>query len=146
MKLTPEQRDDVADDAATRCRAGESWAEIAARNCLTPQYVYRLTVARHNIDYRKWGQRPVANVIEVLKRKDNGQTLDQIAEIHGAIRAALTRRFGAHGDTVPILYGGSVKAANAREILALPNVDGALVGGASLRATDFLPIVEAGWA
>jgi triosephosphate isomerase len=73
-------------------------------------------------------------------------TSDQIGEMHAAIRAALTGRFGAHGETVPILYGGSVKASNAREILALPDVDGALVGGASLRATDFLPIVEAGWA
>jgi triosephosphate isomerase len=42
-----------------------------------------------------------------------------------------------------ILYGGSVKASNAAEILSLPNVDGALVGGASLKAEDFLPIVEA---
>ncbi|MBW3618046.1 MAG: triose-phosphate isomerase [Proteobacteria bacterium] len=73
-------------------------------------------------------------------------TSEQIAEVHAAIRTALTGRFGAHGQTIPILYGGSVKAANAREILALPDVDGALVGGASLRATDFLPIVEAGWA
>ena len=73
-------------------------------------------------------------------------TSEQIAEMHAAIRAALTARFGVHGGTAPILYGGSVKAANAQEILALPDVDGALVGGASLRATDFLPIVEAGWA
>ena len=73
-------------------------------------------------------------------------TSEQIAEMHAAIRAALTARYGAHGGTVPILYGGSVKAANAQEILGLPDVDGALVGGASLRATDFLPIVEAGWA
>lgn len=71
-------------------------------------------------------------------------TLEQIGEVHGAIRKALTARFGP--TQTPILYGGSVKGANAREILAVPDVDGALVGGASLRATDFLPIVEAGWA
>ncbi len=47
------------------------------------------------------------------------------------------------GNEVRILYGGSVKASNAAEIFAVPDVDGALVGGASLKAADFLPIVEA---
>jgi len=61
----------------------------------------------------------------------------QIAEVHAAIRARV-------GQAPRILYGGSVKAANAAAILAVPNVDGALVGGASLTAADFLPIVEAG--
>lgn len=70
-------------------------------------------------------------------------TLDQIAEVHAAIRGVLTVRFGETGARAPILYGGSVKAANAREILGVPDVDGALVGGASLRAADFLPIIEA---
>ncbi len=70
-------------------------------------------------------------------------TLEQIAEIHGAIRAALLSRFGTEGAGMRILYGGSVKPANAREILALEHVNGALVGGASLKATDFLAIVDA---
>lgn len=73
-------------------------------------------------------------------------TLEQIAEMHGAIRRGLADRFGETGAATPILYGGSVKAANARDILGVPHVDGALVGGASLKATDFLPIVEAGWS
>ena len=73
-------------------------------------------------------------------------SLEQIAEVHGAIRRVLAARFGETGAGTPILYGGSVKASNAREILEVEDVDGALVGGASLRASDFLPIVEAGWA
>ncbi|WP_323768795.1 triose-phosphate isomerase [Antarctobacter sp.] len=71
-------------------------------------------------------------------------TLDQIAEVHGFIRARLERRFGAGvGRSTRILYGGSVKPSNAVEIFAVPNVDGALVGGASLKAADFGPIIEA---
>lgn len=71
-------------------------------------------------------------------------TLDQIGEVHDFIRAELEKRFGAGvGRAIPILYGGSVKGANAPEIFAVSNVDGALVGGASLKAADFLPIVEA---
>jgi triosephosphate isomerase len=70
-------------------------------------------------------------------------TLDEIGEMHSAVRGRLVERYGADGSRVRILYGGSVKASNAREIFAIPDVDGALVGGASLRAADFLPIVEA---
>lgn len=66
-----------------------------------------------------------------------------IAEMHAAIRGVLTDKFGEAGATVPILYGGSVKPANAAEILATAEVGGALVGGASLKAADFLPIIEA---
>nr|WP_294846311.1 triose-phosphate isomerase [uncultured Sphingomonas sp.] len=73
-------------------------------------------------------------------------TADDIAEMHAALRALLVVRFGAVGDAVRILYGGSVKASNANEIFAIPDVDGALVGGASLKAEDFLPIVQAGAA
>jgi triosephosphate isomerase (TIM) len=66
-----------------------------------------------------------------------------IAAIHGAIRARLTARFGAAGQAMRILYGGSMKPGNARAILALPHVDGGLVGGASLVAADFLAIAAA---
>ncbi len=66
-----------------------------------------------------------------------------IAEMHAHIRARLTARFGAEGEGVGVLYGGSVKPDNAREILGVANVDGALVGGASLKAKDFLAIIEA---
>jgi triosephosphate isomerase (TIM) len=64
-----------------------------------------------------------------------------IAEAHAHIRARLTDRFGPVAAAIRILYGGSVKPSNAKEILALDDVDGALVGGASLRAADFLGII-----
>jgi triosephosphate isomerase len=69
-------------------------------------------------------------------------TTSQIEEIHRAIRATLTDVFGPAGARVPILYGGSVKPANAAEILNADEVGGALVGGASLKAEDFLAIVS----
>lgn len=70
-------------------------------------------------------------------------TLEQIIETHDMIRARLTARFGDEGDKIRILYGGSVKPGNAAEIFTAENVDGALVGGASLRAADFQPIIDA---
>jgi triosephosphate isomerase len=70
-------------------------------------------------------------------------TTEQIAEVHGFLRSELKRHMGVEGDGVRFLYGGSVKAANAAEIFAIPDVDGALVGGASLTAGDFSPIVTA---
>lgn len=69
-------------------------------------------------------------------------TTDQIAEVHAHIRARLAARY-SDGNEFSILYGGSVKATNAAEIFAVPHVDGALVGGASLKATDFVPIIDA---
>jgi len=70
-------------------------------------------------------------------------TLDEIEAIHAEVRAALVRAFGDRGRDVPILYGGSVKPSNAKEILKAPEVGGALVGGASLKASDFLTIIRA---
>lgn len=70
-------------------------------------------------------------------------TADEIEAVHAAIRARLAGRLGPSGAAAPILYGGSVKPDNAAEILRLPEVGGALVGGASLRATDFLAIIQA---
>lgn len=71
-------------------------------------------------------------------------TLEQIGEVHGFIRAEL-RAMGAtfSADATPILYGGSVKPSNAAEIFAVADVDGALVGGASLKAADFSGIIAA---
>ncbi len=69
-------------------------------------------------------------------------TLDQIAEVHDFIRAELAKRF-ADADGIRLLYGGSVKPSNAAEIFATSNVDGALVGGASLKAADFGAIIAA---
>jgi triosephosphate isomerase len=70
-------------------------------------------------------------------------TLEQIEEVHRAIRGALRSRFGDEGARTPILYGGSVNPKNAAEILQVAEVGGALVGGASLKCADFLEIVRA---
>jgi len=70
-------------------------------------------------------------------------TTEQIEEVHVAIRDVLVERFGEWGAAIPILYGGSVKPSNAAEILKAREVGGALVGGASLKAADFLTIIEA---
>jgi len=70
-------------------------------------------------------------------------SIAEIEEVHAAIRKALVAAFAQAGARAPILYGGSVKPANAAEILRAAEVGGALVGGASLKAADFLAIVRA---
>ena len=70
-------------------------------------------------------------------------TAGEVAEVHGRIRADLVGRFGAEGESIRILYGGSVKPGNAAELMATAHVNGALVGGASLRAADFIGIIKA---
>ena len=71
-------------------------------------------------------------------------TMEQIEEMHGAIRGKLRQALGeGEGDAMRVLYGGSVNAGNAAEIFALPDVDGGLVGGASLKAESFVPIIAA---
>lgn len=70
-------------------------------------------------------------------------TIADIAQMHADMRAVLVARFGAEGAGMRLLYGGSVKPENAREILHVADVDGALVGGASLKAETFLPIARA---
>jgi triosephosphate isomerase len=66
----------------------------------------------------------------------------QAQEVHAAIRGLLRQLGGAVGDQIRIQYGGSVKPENAAELMSQPDVDGALVGGASLKAKDFLAIVK----
>ena len=70
-------------------------------------------------------------------------SVEQIGAVHAHIRKALTRRFGDAGAAMRILYGGSVKPSNAAELMAIANVNGALVGGASLKAADFSGIIGA---
>lgn len=70
-------------------------------------------------------------------------TVADVAAMHGAIRGALAARFGGAADDMRILYGGSVNGDNAAELLDASDVDGALVGGASLTAAKFVPIVAA---
>ena len=69
-------------------------------------------------------------------------TAKDVEQIHGFIRELLTSRFKADGARMRILYGGSVKPSNAAELMAVTNVNGALVGGASLKAADFLAIAK----
>lgn len=69
-------------------------------------------------------------------------TTAQVAEVHQAIGNALEARFGAQGRAIRLLYGGSVRPDNARELMHVAGVDGALVGGASLKAADFLRIAQ----
>ncbi|WP_122464820.1 triose-phosphate isomerase [Brevundimonas lutea] len=89
--------------------------------------------------------RPFAVAYEPVWAIGTGHTptLEQIAEIHGEIRTILRETHGEAGGRAPILYGGSVKPDNARDILSTAEVGGALVGGASLKAQDFLGIIRA---
>jgi triosephosphate isomerase len=71
-------------------------------------------------------------------------TSQQAQEMHAHLRAVLAEQYGkAVADEISILYGGSVKASNAKEIFGMPDVDGGLVGGASLIAADFVQIIRA---
>ena len=109
--------------------AGAAIATVAAQLADSlPDSAARLTVAYEPIWAIGTGKVP---------------SVDDIAAMHQALRARLVESFGGDGAAVRILYGGSVKGSNAGEIFAIPDVDGALVGGASLTAADFLPIVEA---
>jgi triosephosphate isomerase len=70
-------------------------------------------------------------------------SVEQVAEVHDNIRAELVDRFADQADRTPLLYGGSMKPGNAAELLAVGNVNGGLIGGASLKAEDFLSIYAA---
>jgi triosephosphate isomerase len=69
-------------------------------------------------------------------------TMEEIAEVHGLIREILQETYGGVGGQMRILYGGSMKPGNAAEILAIDNVNGGLIGGASLKADDFISIYQ----
>ena len=70
-------------------------------------------------------------------------TPEQAQEVHAFIRRTLAENNAGLATSLPILYGGSVRAANAAELLAMPDIDGGLVGGASLDASEFLGIAAA---
>nr|WP_295889542.1 triose-phosphate isomerase [uncultured Devosia sp.] len=91
------------------------------------------------------GQHDVIVAYEPVWAIGTGRTPsnDDIAQMHNSIRRQLVDRFGDKGLGIHILYGGSLKPQNAREILALDNVNGGLVGGASLLAKDFATIISA---
>ena len=79
-------------------------------------------------------------------RDQDGMSVADVAAMHGAIRSALIARFGGAAADMRLLYGGSVNGENAAELLGAGDVDGALVGGASLSAAKFVPIIAAGAA
>lgn len=70
-------------------------------------------------------------------------TMDAVETMHKALRAALSSRIGAEAEGMRILYGGSMNGDNAAELMAIADVDGGLVGGASLTATKFAPVIAA---
>ena len=141
------------DDAAVRAKAEAAWAAglcaivcvgetLAEREASRHLDVVREQVARSVPD----GATPETTVVayEPVWAIGTGRVAEppQVQEVHAAIRDALSDRFDS-GAEIALLYGGSVKADNATALFALNDVDGALVGGASLRAEDFLPICEA---
>jgi len=149
-----------------RDRHGETDADVAAKvRAVVQAGLEPIICVGETLDQRKAGQAETLVRTQVegslpLELKDQAfsiayepvwaigsgltPTIEEIEAIHAEVRAALTR-FGADPAT-PILYGGSVKPANAVEILRATEVGGALVGGASLKSADFLPIVRAAYA
>ncbi|WP_338606928.1 triose-phosphate isomerase [Pelagibacterium nitratireducens] len=92
-----------------------------------------------------FGETPIIVAYEPVWAIGTGRTptIDDIAQMHAHMRQLLVARFGKAGEAALLLYGGSVKPSNAEEILRTPNVNGALVGGASLLADDFFSIIVA---
>jgi triosephosphate isomerase (TIM) len=142
------------DDAAVRRKAQAAWrAKLVAIVCVGETRGDRdagrtLDVVGRQLDGSLPDRADATNLVvayEPVWAIGTGLTPTpaDVVEVHGFIRARLTARFGAAGEGVRVLYGGSVKPANARELLTLANVDGALVGGASLKAGEFLGITKA---
>jgi triosephosphate isomerase (TIM) len=142
------------DDALVRRKALAAWrAQLTAIVCIGETETEReagrtLDVVGGQLDGSLPDEATAANLVvayEPVWAIGTGRTPTpvDVVEVHGFIRERLTARFGTAGQGVRVLYGGSVKPANARELLTLANVDGALVGGASLKADDFLGIAAA---
>ena len=138
-------------DALVRAKAQAAWrAGLSAIVCVGEQRTERdagktLDVVGRQLD----GSLPdgstsayLAIAYEPVWAIGTGRTPTpaDVGEVHGFIRKRLTERFGAAGPRIRILYGGSVKPANATQLLTVADVNGALVGGASLKADDFLGI------
>jgi triosephosphate isomerase len=139
-------------DDVVRAKAEAAWrAGLLAILCIGETKAQRESDQTLDVlEQQLWGSVPdeanASNIViayEPVWAIGTGLTAssNDIVAAHGHIRARLTDRFGPDAAGIRIQYGGSVKPGNAKEILALPDVDGALVGGASLKAADFLGIV-----
>jgi triosephosphate isomerase len=138
-------------DAEVRAKAQAAWrAGLTAIVCIGETRAEReagqtLAVLGRQLDGSLPGGLTAANLVvayEPVWAIGTGltPTLADVAQAHEFIRNRLVERHGTAGNGVRILYGGSVKPSNAKELMAVANVDGALVGGASLKAEDFLGI------
>ena len=141
-------------DAQVRAKAQAAWrARLTAIVCIGEQRTEReagntLDIVSRQLDRSVPDGATAANLVvayEPVWAIGTGltPTTADVAEVHGFIRKRLTERFGAEGGRIRVLYGGSVKPANAKELLTVSDVNGALVGGASLKAEDFLGIAAA---
>jgi triosephosphate isomerase (TIM) len=142
------------DDATVRRKAQAAWrAKLAAIVCVGETGADRdagrtLDVVGHQLEGSLPDGASATNLVvayEPVWAIGTGRTPTpaDVIEAHAFIRERLTGRYGAAGGGVRVLYGGSVKPANAKDLLTLANVDGALVGGASLKAEEFLGIAKA---
>jgi len=140
-------------DALIRQKAESAWrAGVVAIVCIGETQAQRdagqtLDIVRGQLDGSLPDGSTAANVVvayEPVWAIGTGltPTAGDVEQIHGFIRELLTSRFKAEGAKMRILYGGSVKPSNAAELMAVKNVNGALVGGASLKAADFLAIAK----
>lgn len=141
-------------DALVRSKAEAAWrAKLIAIVCVGETQAERdagqaLDVVGRQLAESVPGGATAANLVvayEPVWAIGTGRTptTKDVEEVHGFIRSKLNERFSQEGSGVRILYGGSVKPSNAAELMAVANVDGALVGGASLKAVDFLAIAAA---
>jgi triosephosphate isomerase len=141
-------------DADVAAKAQAAWrAGLTAIICIGESESQRFAGNAHEICERQIdgsvpGQATAANTVvayEPVWAIGTGKTPTsaEIAQMHAHIRGCLVRRLGAGAREMRILYGGSVKPDNAAEILNLPEVNGALVGGASIKSDDFLRIIRA---
>jgi triosephosphate isomerase len=125
---------------------GESWDVRASGRAIDTVKAQLSASLPEELSFPDFESEVIAVAYEPIWAIGTGKvpSMDDIAEMHAALRTVLIQHYGEEeGGEVRILYGGSVKASNAAEIFAVPDVDGALVGGASLKAADFVPIVEA---
>ncbi len=119
----------MGEDLATR-KAGNHIADIQQQ---IEDVIFKLTVKKLN---------EIVLAYEPNWAIGTGETAsaEQAQEVHGFIRKIMTEKFGAAGNDITILYGGSCKPSNAPELFSQPDIDGGLIGGASLNAADFIAI------